>query len=634
MQKHDISEAQILKEIPPFDVLDTHDFQFAFEQMSAFYLSQASREEIIQSGRSLLYLVRSGTYDLVSPEGKALERLERGDLFGFPSLLSGRVAKNQIAVIQPGIVWTWPEAAFHQLRKRCPEFERYFIDAHKRRLLQEHYLAPHSPPSDIKTEQSRQDWTAMRLEEALQQGVLKKQPRVSPETWVHEVAQQMTAQKSSCALVIEDERLVGIITDRDMRERVVAMQLTGFVKAEAVMTQEPKILQASDTLFDALTLMGVWNLHHIPVLNEQQALLGVFTLHDLMRYQQSEPVALLRALHQSENYQALLTVAAQMPTYLQNFMKNLPESGRGTVLIGRYIASLSDTLTRKLIGFYKADAGPAPVPFAWVAFESQARLDQTPDSEQSNGIILEDSATIKDKQWFQKMAVYVCNGLAACGVPFSSHDILAKSAAGCLTLSEWQNQCKVWTLQTKNKEALLISMLKADSRCVVGQTELHQKFRRWLAGLATHPQYLSRVARFINHQKVPLGLFYRLRSGSNELTDYLDLKHTGIAILNHIIRLYAFAASLEMANSIQRLEALEAGGWINREEKENLVEAWYFLSDLRLSAQISQLETADRPLHTINPAHLSTLQRRQLKAVFRVIKEAKQRVLYQFGRVL
>ncbi len=74
-------EATLLRDTPPFDVLNEFDFAFALENMAAVYLSKQSREDIISAGISLLYLVRSGTYDLVSQDHRRLERLEQGDLF-------------------------------------------------------------------------------------------------------------------------------------------------------------------------------------------------------------------------------------------------------------------------------------------------------------------------------------------------------------------------------------------------------------------------------------------------------------------------------------------------------------------------------------------------------------------------
>jgi len=619
------TEATLLREIPPFDVLSEFDFAFALEHMAAVYLSQESREEIVQSGSSLLYLVRSGTYDLVSQDNRRLERLEQGDLFGFPSLLSGRTVSNRIEVVVDGIVWTWTADTFHKLRQRSAEFERYFIDAHSRRLLREHYV---TQPTETGLNEPENDWTIKPISEVLQREVVCIQPTAS----IREAAQLMSQQHVSSVLVTNEHGLLGIVTDRDMRHRVVAKALSYDTAVTDIMTTTPKVISCDKSLFHALTLMGQWNIHHLPVLNANDQPIGVITVTDLMQQQRSEPVVLLRAIVKAANKNTLIAAAAQIPDYLQGFLLSLAGRVRDITILGHLLTSLTDAITQKLIVFYEQEYGPAPVPYTWLAFESQARQDQTPDSEQANGLLLADGVTTNERQWFAGLANYVCEGLAACGLPFSSVQVMANNPQWSKTKQEWQHQYQQW-LESKHGEELLLSLYAADSRYIAVDQYLYRLHRRELAQLAQNKYYLSAVARYINTMAVPLGLFYRIRTSSDKQGQYLDIKLHGIAILNQIIRLYSLAEGLTVASITDRLNRLQESKLLTAEEIESLQQAWYFLTDLRLQTQFAQRH-ADMPTHTIDPAALTTMQRRQLKAAFRVIKEAKQGLLYKFGRVI
>ena len=107
----------------------------------------------------------------------------------------------------------------------------------------------------------------------------------------------MRDEKISSVLVVDEGKLVGILTDRDLRNRVVAQGLDYNIHVNAVMTQAPATVRGGQTLLDALTLMTQENIHHIPVLDENEQPLGMLTNTDLMRQQKSEPVMLISALN-------------------------------------------------------------------------------------------------------------------------------------------------------------------------------------------------------------------------------------------------------------------------------------------------------------------------------------------------
>ena len=131
---------------------------------------------------------------------------------------------------------------------------------------------------------------------------------------------------------------------------------------------------------------------------------------------------------------------------------------------------------------------------------------------------------------------------------------------------------------------------------------------------------------------MPLGLFNRFRTKSEGDFDYIDIKKQAIAILNDIVRLYALAAGLTVPSTPGRLEQLKGSSSLSDKDNQNLLEAWQFLTQLRMNAQMYRQEGSKIPANSVDPESLSTLQRRQLKAAFKVIKDCQQGVAFKFGR--
>jgi CBS domain-containing protein len=104
---------------------------------------------------------------------------------------------------------------------------------------------------------------------------------VDPGETVAEVAKRMVAKDVGAVLVYEDDRLSGILTERDIL-RAVADGLDDATLVRDRMTANPETLDADDTTEHAAVLMIHGGFRHLPVV-EQGAVVGVLSIRDLMR---------------------------------------------------------------------------------------------------------------------------------------------------------------------------------------------------------------------------------------------------------------------------------------------------------------------------------------------------------------
>lgn len=682
MQPEFTEVQRFLLDCPPFDELTGEQRQWVAQNIKAAYVNEHNVDALFKQHSPALYIVRSGGFDLLAPDGHLIERLESHDLFGFPSLLSGLPVVNKLKVIEDGIIYIVSAEMFDKLRQNVRAFEQYFIRAHGQRLLSE--VARRSTPgrgeatvnadatvngnaavnidapnnrnsnesSDITGVPASQSSVAEKspgydtLELAIAEVINREPVTVSSTASIREAAQLMRDEKVSSVMVTgavqgrhpeegaglglhpTSSKLFGILTDRDLRNRVIAQGLSYDIQVNAVMTQAPATVYGQQTLMDALTLMTQHNIHHLPVLDENDQPIGMITNTDLMRQQRSEPVMLISAINKAETREQLITEAQHIPAYMQTFAARVHD----TTMVGRLLASLTDSMTRKLIGLYEQDHGVAPGTYCWIAFGSQGREDQVLSSDQDNGLLLGNGLNEQQLDWFKGLGEYVCTGLNECGIPLCPGDIMASNPDCRRTLDGWLDRFQTWTTSPTPK-ALMYCQIFFDSRMVHGNKRLYQRYRDEVALLGKNEFFLGNLARLQVSVQVPLGLFNRFRgTESGKDSDLINIKRYGIALINDIVRIYSLQAGLTVPQTLQRLEQLRGSNLLNRKDNQSLAEAWQFLTQLRLQHQLDIWGT-DKPKNALDPDELSTLTRRQLKTAFRIIKDCQQGVGLKFGRI-
>lgn len=111
--------------------------------------------------------------------------------------------------------------------------------------------------------------------------VRNEKPAVKPTDELPQVIVEISAKRLGAAAVIEDGKLLGIITDGDLRRMLMkTSDLTG-LKASEIMTANPKAIDHQSLVVDALQLMRSHNITQLPVLKDGKYV-GVIHLHDIL----------------------------------------------------------------------------------------------------------------------------------------------------------------------------------------------------------------------------------------------------------------------------------------------------------------------------------------------------------------
>jgi CBS domain-containing protein len=428
---------------------------------------------------------------------------------------------------------------------------------------------------------------------------------------VGQAAHVMQAARVGSALIAAESP--GIVTDRDLRGRVLAQGLGPDTPITQIMTQPLKTIDSDSPAFAALHLMLEENIHHLPVVEEGK-IIGVISSSDLLFHQASNPIYLRDVIDNLENPTDLAHYGAEIAALVEALFRG----GLGAIQISQIVSTLNDALVKRLLALALAKFGAAPSPSTWIVFGSEGRLEQTLLTDQDNALIYaEESETAH--VYFAAVAKEVVEGLIQAGFPPCAGGFMATN--WCKPLAAWQELFTQWT-RLPNPDALLDAAIFFDFRAVAGNVSV-EPLEQIIAAAKSQKLFLAHMARGALDFYPPLGFFNRLRSEDGNV----DLKKGGIVPVVALARVAALAAGSRERSTLERLRVVPASGaFLSREDATALGEIFPFLFNLRLQQQLTSVATKRAIDHTVPLAQLSKLARRHLKEAFVVIKRIQDAV--------
>jgi CBS domain-containing protein len=563
-----------------------------------------------------LGLILTGAVCLQDPEAGLSVSLQAPDMFGWGATPARPLATWQAVVASDGwVAWLAPEV----LASLCET------------QAQLAYFFPSLPgvAADDGPSASR---ASLNLLGTPIRTLIKREPiTLPPDTPIRAVAELMRDSRVSSVLLVEQDHLVGLITDRDLRNRVVAQGLDIGRPVSDIATLTPLTVDANSPAFEALLLMARHNIHHMPVMDGPR-LAGMITATDLTEQHSTSAVYLAGDIDKQTTVDGLVRISGKV----KQLQQNLADADASAYSTGHIVTAITDALTIRLIHLAEVAYGPAPIDYVWVAAGSQARNEQTVKSDQDNCLILDDGYDqAVHGAYFKAFAKFVCDGLAACGYIHCPGDMMAMNDTWRQPRRVWAQYFHKWVNQPEPM-ALMLTCVFFDQRAIHGQAELLDSLRRdVLARTKGNSLFLAYMVSNALKHRPPLGLFGQIsmiRSGENAHT--IDLKHSGIVPIVDLARVYALAGGVAVANTHDRLAVAAQAGEVSAQSARDLRDALEFLGKLRIAHQARQTRQHQAPDNFLALDELSNLERSHLKDAFSVV-QTLQEVLgqrYQSGR--
>lgn len=572
---------------------------------------------LLQIGRSndRLHILRSGAADILDASGSLVERTEPGGSFGASSLLSRTGSRYTITAVEDSLVLVMDGPLFGHLVENY-DVVRRFYDALGQERLQ------HAVVRQQSADESSAAWLRTRLED-----LGRGEPVTATGTLsIRDAARIMTERRISALLVVDEERLVGIVTDRDLRSKVVAAGTDPQQPVSSIMTPDPIHLSPDAQAFEALVEMTSRGVHHLPVVAGDRAV-GLVSAGDIVRLQQADPVFLVGDIARQPDVAGLARVSTGTPALATQLLRQDASSDDVT----RLLTTIADASARRLVGLAEQRFGPAPLPWAWVTLGSQARREISLGSDQDHAIVISDRGELDRaaEQWFSDVATFVSQGLAECGYPLCDGDVMASNPAWRLTQAQWRRQFAIW-INEPNPQAVLNCQIFFDARTVVGDPALLASVRADVVGHTPQAKrFLGQLAAQAVQRQTPVGFFRGLALGRRgEEQETVDVKASGVHAIIEVARVHALAHGLEAVSTLDRLH--QCAELVNSSSLGDLADAFEFLGHVRMAHQSRQIQAGTTPDNLVRPSDLSSFDKRHLKDAFAMIRSAQEGLAYSY----
>jgi CBS domain-containing protein len=603
---HDISFiAEFLHTVYPFNTLDTEGLHKLGRTLEVAYYPQGKTIFPSQPPPGLA-IIRKGAVRLVDESHKFLDKRSEGELFGHAIYFHGEMKDYVAEAEEDCLLWLMSAADFDSLRSENTLIAEYFSSHLKTRL---------SAATQIK-----HSVTQVR-------DLLRREPvMVDGTTSIHQAARRMSAENVSSVLVMCGDELCGIVTDKDLRQRVLAKGVDPGLAIGEVMTANPMSVSVDSDVDAALLLMMRQSYHHLPVLDGNRPM-GLVTAGDILRAQSEHPLRIVRDIYKKSSVEDLLRLSRRLP-FLFERMVNL---GRDVEQIGRMVTLITDAFTVRLIQLAEKQLGDPPMAFAWVVFGSQAREEQTARTDQDNGIVLERDANDDESKYFAKLAEMVCDGLDQLGYVYCPGEVMALNVKWRVSLDRWKRHFDGWIDQPTPK-SVMYSSIFFDIRCVHGESSLVEELQSHASARAMDNRIFRRfmAANVLTHRP-PLGFFRRfVQEDDGSHSEGLNLKHRGIVPITDLIRIRALESGVREANTFRRIEMVTTNGAMNENDASSMRDALRLINRIRLNHQSAQMIAGEKATNFVPTEDLSPLLRRNLKAAFMLVEEAQKALALRY----
>ena len=601
----------------PFDLLPTQVLEHLPKKLRVRYFRRGCVFPPQDQKPQALYILRRGAVELRDDQGDLVSKLAEGDLCITHCRPEDPSRPLTGTTVEDTLTYLLPCTELEQLLVRHQSFAQYFDHSIADRLRKALDVLKEEPGTGLMT---------------VQVGDLVGRKPVSarPETSLREAAQIMTEARVSSLVIMDGERLVGMLTDRDLRSRGLAAGLAFDTPVRRIMTENLHTTD-SDTLgFQALIAMTRLNVHHLPVLDEDRVV-GVISTSDLIRFQSANSVYMVGDIRKAKDLDTLAAISAKIP----ELQVHLVTGGATADQVGQAVSAVTDAITLRLLELAEQPLGPAPVPYAWMAGGSHARREQSSHSDQDNALLIADHMKPEDDAYFAALAQFVNDGLHTCGYVYCPGRVMASNPRWRQPLRIWRKYFNTW-IERPEPMALMFASVFFDLRAIYDPEGMFNELHGYvLESCRANRIFIAYMAFNALKHRPPLGFFrnFVLISGG-EHDHTFDIKHRGTVPIIDLARVYALSAGLAPINTIERLESSAKVQAVSAEGAANLIDALEFIGALRMRHQTQQLRQGEPADNYLHPDRLSRLERGHLKDAFSLIDVMQEALAqrHQTGR--
>lgn len=628
--------SQFLKGFPPFEYIEDHGLLKIAESVVTTYFENG--EVIFRQGdkaKNIVYVVRSGAVELTEQlDGhSSLHSLcDSGDIFGIRPLVKEHGNYSLTAIAKgEALIYQVSASNISSLIDSNRQVAGFFATT-----FRGGFRKPASKLADYKAAaQQEESFLDSSFIPELHTIDIKRPPvTCNAGDTIKTVAGLMKQASVGSIIVTKGECCpIGIITDRDLRNKIVAEGISLDSDAAKIMSSPVITEQPFQPVGKLYTLMLKNNIRHICITEDGSPgskIVGVISEHDIVVSHGHSPSALLREILSADSPAQLISVYAKVESLLKNYLQQEVSAG----YISSMISEINSSLTTKAIDFsikeLEKDGKLMPkVKWCWLAIGSQGRGEQLIKSDLDNAIVFHVEDNNDPKNYFVELGSRTNKILEKCGFQLCPSNMMAGNPDWCLPVNQWQDKFDDWIFSPGEKEVMHASIF-FDFNPVAGDFELAETLGNHIKkSMARQESFLSFLAKSAIQNPPPLSFFKNIMVEQNgEHRDEFDIKARAMMPLVDGARVLALASGiLQITNTAGRFRKLSALEPENKMLFELLAGEYEILMRFRAIQGLKHNNSG----RYFSPGELNKLQRIMLRNCFEPIKQLQSLLKVRFN---
>ena len=623
--------ADLLGTAPAFDRLPREERERLMGRVSMRYYGP--KEVILEQGTTrheYLYVIESGSVRLAEKEsGRLVDEYGERDLFGNYGLMNGGRLPFEVRATEPTVCVLLEEGDFRELYENYEEFAAFFD-----KELRSH---EHDGGSGLDASGSRLLF-GTTLGELVGRGPVV----CTPQATAREVAQTMRDENADSVVVVGDDEVLGILSDIDLRNKIVADGVPAETAVEDLMHRNALRLDAGEPVFQALMDMMQQQTYHVIVSNGRggkSELLGVISDKDISRAQSSSPAFITERVEHTNDPEDLFKVRGEA----DKLLIRLERQGVKPKDLVTINTELNDHLMTRLISLVEKELREArpelrvDLPWAWLSLGSEGRGEMSLLTDQDNALVYADPAdeseAEKAEEWFRTLAEHANEVLAKAGFALCEGDIMARNPKLRLPLSKWKETFRD-LITTPDADVLLWASIFFDLRGLYGDMSLVEELEDSIQeSLDESRSFLTFMVQNALGSRPPLSFFRRfVLERSGEYRHTFNVKRRGVKPLTDAARVLAVQLGyLNSTNTEDRFGYIAQNIPGLKSTAEDALDAHNYLTELRFMHHLRSIERGEAPNNQINPSDLNNTQQNMLKVVFSTVQDTQDTLARRFG---
>ncbi|MFS0821385.1 DUF294 nucleotidyltransferase-like domain-containing protein [Bacillus sp. 1P02SD] len=439
------------------------------------------------------------------------------------------------------------------------------------------------------------------------------------------IAQQMTERRTSSVLVVENKRLLGIITERDLVSRVIYKRKNGNTNASDFMTKNPIIISKYAFCYEALSTFILHGVKHLPVVEENEVV-GIITLSDVLRQNTDNMMRPIKTIEMATR-ETLPTVK----TAIYDVVDALLQDGVPIFKVLDSVTKLFDRLVKRCIELAieelsKRDGLLPPTKFCFYQMGSAGREEQFLLTDQDHFLVYENSS-LEVNDYFSKLGEEIVRLLEKAGYARCLGDMMASNPSWRGSIETWMGRVQTWISQATNQNMLLAQNFFS-YRFLYGDEELNLEFETQLFEKMKHAKIFLFRLHEQEHQipslEQPIRALFKLDRKQ------LDVKKEILFPYHHSLQILSLEYGIISGTPFQRIDRLVEKKAFSPNFGKDVKTAVADVMRFYVNQRWNQYKNKEKLTSILQFSHLTTKEKEELILSVKILKEMQTLVNAHF----